>query len=180
MDSKGSVLILLVIVLALLSVLATTLVNVVYTNYTIRSLNIESKRAFYLSENELNESYVVAKKLIDEAIEDSIEKAEDYIFEYPSNSEEAEIIFANNYKQYIAVNIRNRISDCNPSVEVRNGGLVFVDETLNVLLRSTYARENNVVKITWLELIIGVPNYDNVKNGSYELEDYIKFGNWRS
>lgn len=181
MDDKGSTLVLLLIVIALISLLAASLINILFANYDIKRFNTEDKRAFYLSENGLNESYIITRKLIDEAIVDSSRKAEEYIFEFPLKEEEANDIFIINCQQYIIANIKNRInSHRNPSVEVRS---LKVDKdmlNINILLRSTYVSEKNLVKITWLELIAILPEFDHIRDGRYDIGDYIEFGDWGS
>lgn len=181
MNSRGSILVLLATVMALLSILGATLLNVVLLNYRINKLNTESKKAFYLSENGLNESYIAARKLINEAIAYSLEKVEEEMLLHPLNEEEAKNFFSLNYKQYITVNVRNEISTTtNPAVEIRNDIIEFEDEELSLLLRSTYVSENNVVKVTWAELLIGVPDYILVKDGAGAGGDYVEFGKWGS
>jgi len=182
MNNKGSVAILLVIIMALISALGASLLNVVYGNYQIKMFNKERKRSFYLSEKGLFESYVVIKGLINEAINNSLEKAEEYLEEYPLNEEAAQDIFILNYKQYIISNIQRKLATrANPSVEIRNEeNLVFVDEVLCVLLRSTYTSENNVVEITWVDIIITVPEFNHIRNGMYSGGDYVAIGKWRS
>ena len=181
MNNKGSVLVLLVIVIAIVIALGASLLNVVFTSYDIKRFNTETKQAFYLSENGLNESYVITRFLIEEAIEDSARKTEQYLIEYPLNEEEAKNIFKTNYKQYLTANIKNRINRYdNPSVEVRNSGsLLFIGDILIVSLRSESVF-NEVEKITWVELNIGVPEYEDFIAGEYDVKDYIEFGNWSS
>lgn len=180
MNNKGSVLVLLVIVIAIVIALGASLLNTVFINYDIKKFNTETKQAFYLSENGLNESYVVTRNLIEEAIDDSVHKAELYLIEYPLNYEEAKNIFISNYKQYLTSNIKNRIDRYNPSVEVRNSGsLIFISNILIVSLRSESVL-NEVERIVWVELNIGVPEYEDVIDGEYDVKDYIEFGNWSS
>ena len=179
-DNKGSILVLLIIVISLVMVLGASLLNIVFKTYDIKRFNTENKKSFYLSENGLNESYVIAYKLIGEAIDDSTEKAELYLAEYPLSVEESKNLFKNNYKQYITASIRNRINtNRNPNVEVKNTeSLAFIENELKVFLRSIYVSDNAIEKITWVELIISVPEIGDVIDGVFDVEKYIEFANW--
>ena len=181
MNNRGSVLVLLVVVVAIVTALGSSLLNIVFANYDIKRFNTESKRAYYLSENGLNESYVRTRCLIKEAIEDSVDKTELYLIEYPLNEEAAKNIFKTNYKQYLTANIKSQINrHGNPSVEIRNlGSLIFISDVLIVSLRSAYVLDE-VEKITWVELNISVPEFDDVNDEVYDVKDYIEFGNWNS
>ena len=143
MNNRGSVLVLLVVVVAIVTALGSSLLNIVFANYDIKRFNTESKRAYYLSENGLNESYVRTRCLIKEAIEDSVDKTELYLIEYPLNEEAAK------------------------------------SDVLIVSLRSAYVLDE-VEKITWVELNISVPEFDDVNDEVYDVKDYIEFGNWNS
>lgn len=180
-NNRGSVLVMLIIVIAIVFAMGTSLLNIVFINYNIKKFNTETKQAFYLSENGLNESYIAARNLIEEAVEDSVHKVRLYLIEYPANEEEAENIFNSNYTQFLTANIKTRINRCgNPSVEVRNSGsLIFISDILVVPLRSE-AVLNEAEKIAWVELNIGVPEYEDVIDGEYDVKNYIEFGNWGS
>ena len=45
-----------------------------------------------------------------------------------------------------------------------------------IFLLFRYAPE----KIAWVELNIGVPEYEDVIDGEYDVKNYIEFGNWGS
>lgn len=182
MNNKGSTLVLLVIVIALIFVLGTTALNVVMKQYEIKMFNRDAKQSFYMSETGLNESYVKACVLINDSIINALQLAEEYLTINPLNNVEAENIFITNYKLSIESNIRGRINTAaNPSVEIRNdGSLVFIDNTMTVFLRSSYIHANDVEKLTWVELIINVPEFSDVLSGVYDVKSYIKFANWNS
>lgn len=182
MNNKGSVLVLLIIVIAIVSALGVSLLNIVFVNYGIKRLNTESKQAFYLSEKGLNVSYVRACNLINEAISDSLDIANMHLLEFPLDEGGARNIFYLNYKQVICTTIKSSINaNGNPSVEVRNSdGLNFTDNSLTILVRSSYIHNDSIEKLTWVDLIISVPGYDDVVDGVYDIKDYIKFANWKS
>lgn len=182
MNNKGSTLVLLVIIIALIFVLGTTALNVVLKQYEIKLFNTDTKQAFFMSETGLNESYVKACVLINESIINALQITEEYLVVNPLNNVEAENMFISNYKLYIKSNIKGRIETAaNPSVEIRNdNSLVFIDNAMTVFLRSSYIHANDVEKLTWVELIIKVPEFSNVLSGVYDVKEYIEFANWNS
>lgn len=182
MNNKGSTLVLLVIVIALVIVLGTSVLNVVIQHYEIKKFNTDSKQSFYMSETGLNEAYVKSCILINESIVKALQIAEEYLYVNLLNEIEAANIFVTNYKLNIKSNIKNRINTAaNPSVEIRNeDSLVFIGNTLTVLLKSTYINSNNVEKLTWVELVISVPEFGDVIDGVYDVMDFIELRNWNS
>jgi hypothetical protein len=182
MNNKGSTLVLLVIVIALVIVLGASVLNVSVKQYEIKKFNIDSKSSFYISETGLNEAYVKSCVLIDESIIKALQMAEGYLLLNPPNKIEAENIFITNYKDYLRTNIENRIeAESNPSVQIWNDDtLCFIDDALTVVLKSSYLHENNIDKITGVELVISVPDFNDVSDGSYDARNYIQFQNWNS
>jgi hypothetical protein len=182
MNNKGSTLVLLVIVIALIFVLGASVLNVAVKHYAIKKFNIDSKRSFYISETGLNEAYVKSCVLIDESIIKALQMAEEHLSLNPLNKVEAENIFITNYTIYLRTNIENRIeAAANPSVEIWNDDtLLFIDDALTVILKSSYLHENNVNKVTGVELVISVPDFNDVSAGSYDARNYIQFQNWNS
>ena len=181
MNNKGSTLVLLVIVIALVMVLGASVLNIVLKQYEIKMFNSETKQSFYMSETGLNEAYVRSCVLINEAIPNAIQMAEEYLAVYPSNEIEAENIFITNYKLNIKSNINSRIKRAaNPLVETTNNTWVFIDNALRVSVKSSYTNQDNIAKLTWVDLIIRVPEFCDVKDGGYDAKDYIKFANWNS
>lgn len=181
MNRRGSVLVLLIVVIALLSALGASLLNTVFLNYGIETFNRESKQAFYLAENGLNVSYVNACNLIDEAVDDSLDMADLYLFDFPADRVKAESIFYNNYKLFIESRICGAIKSCgNPFVEVRNSdSLAFRNNLLSVAVRSSYIHTDGLEKLTRVNLIISVPRYDDVVDGVYDIKDYLEFSDWK-
>ena len=181
MNNKGSTMVLLVIVIALVIVLGASVLNIAVNQYAIKRFNNDSKQAFYISETGLNEAYVKSCFLIDESIIEALQMAEDYILLNPLNEIEADNKFSTNYKINIRTNIENRVeAAANPRVEIWNDTLVFVDNTLTIILKSSYQHENNVDKVTGVELVISVPDFNDVSNGTYDVRNYIEFQNWNS
>jgi len=179
MNDKGSTLVLLVIVMTIIIALGVSILDIAMMQYNIKKYNTEAKQSFYMSETGLNEAFVDAYKLIGEATEDSLIKAEEYLLLFPLNESEAESIFKANYKLYITVNLRNRVlKSSNPAVEVTNENpLVFVDDMLTANVMSKY-NSVNIEKITFVDLIILVPGYYYIKNNVFDISDYIMFDNW--
>ncbi len=180
MNNKGSTLVLLIIVIALVMVLGASVLNIVVKQYEIKMFNSETKQSFYMCETGLNEAYVRSCVLINESIQIARQMAEDYLTFYPLNEIEAKNIFITNYKQNIRTNIKGRIdTGGNPSVEIINSSLLF-NNVLKVPLLSSYTNLGNNAKLMWVDLIISVPEFSDVVNGGYDVKDYINFDNWNS
>jgi hypothetical protein len=181
MNNKGSTMVLLVIVIALVIVLGTSVLSVAVKQYAIKKFNIDFKRSFYMSETGLNEAYVKSCVLIDESIAEALQMADEHLVIYPLDLIEAENIFITNYMSHFRASIVNRIEGAaNPSVEIKNDTLVFKNNALTIILKSSYAHENNVEKFTGVELVIIVPDYNDVADGEYNVRSYIEFQNWNS
>ncbi len=181
MNRKGSTLILLVIVIALVIVLGTSILNVVMRHYEIKKFNTDSRQSFYMSETGLNEAYVRSCVLMNESILYALQMAEDYLAINPSDIREANNIFITNYKLNIASNIKKRIDTSkNPTVVTINSPLSFVNNSMRISVRSSYADEHNAAKLMWVDLIISVPEFDDVINGGCEVKNYIELANWNS
>ena len=63
-NNKGSTMVMLVIAVAVISLLGTSILAVTLMNYRIKLANTEMKTAFYLSESGLDRAYENAYKLI--------------------------------------------------------------------------------------------------------------------
>lgn len=179
MKNKGSTLVILVIVIAIVIVLGVSILNISMMQYELKRFNTESKKNFYMSETGLNLAYVDACKLASDAVEDSLDKANEYLLLYPLNEMEAENIFNVNYKSYITANLENSVyRGSNPTVEITNGGtLLFIGDKLTANVKSKYNSEN-IEKTTCVDLIILVPSYYYIKNNSADLLNYVSFDNW--
>ena len=85
MNNKGSTMVLLIIVIALIIVLGTSVLNVAVKQYEIKKFNIDSKQAFYISETGLNEAFVKSCALIDESTIKALQMAEEHLLLNPLN-----------------------------------------------------------------------------------------------
>lgn len=181
MNNKGSTLVLLVIVIALVMVLGASVLNIVVKQYEIKMFNSETKQSFYMAETGLNEAYVRSCVLINESIQIALQMAEDYLAVNPLNIIETENMFVTNYILNIKTNIKGRVvTAANPSVEIINSPLLFYNNVLKVPLLSSYANSGNNAKLMWVDLIISVPKFSDVLDGGYDVKDYIEFANWNS
>ena len=183
MNNKGSTMVLLVIIIALIIILGTSVLSVAVKQYEIKRVSIESKQCFYMSERGLNEAYVKSCALIDESIGDALQLVENYLIINPLDLIGAKNIFIANYRIYIGTNIKDRIEfSANPSVAVWNDRPLMFDDNdmLRLILKSKYINENKVDRTTGVDLVISVPDYGDVADGAYDVRDYIEFQNWNS
>lgn len=179
MNNKGSTLVILVIVMTIIITLGVSILNISMMHYNIKKFNTESKQSFYKSETGLNTAYVDACELINEAIVDSTEKTEEYLNEFTLNEIEIENIFRVKYRLYIVENIADAIyKKSNPIVEITNvSTLFFVEDKLTVNVKSKY-NSINKDEITYVDIVILIPKYVDVKDNAFEATDYISFDNW--
>lgn len=178
-NNNGSTLILLVIAISVIIILGTSLMNVSMMHYKIKKSNTEMKKSFYMSEKGLNTSFSIAYNLAVESVEDSIEKSNEYLLIYPSNSNEAANIFSNNFKVYILGRIESSINkNDNPKIEIINSdSLVFIDGELSISIKSKYISNDGVEATTLTDLIITVPDYDSID--TIDFSSLIYFNNWK-
>jgi len=162
---EGSILILMVIVIAIISSISVLTLNIAISQYQIKKTNSNIKRAFYLSEDGINSAALRTYSLICYACEDSADKADEYLKLYPDDIDGAEALFKNNYKLYVinrAVSIIN--SNENPSLEVVNyNNLFFVNEKLTLRVKSTYISDTGIEKSLSANLVILVPCYADIR-----------------
>lgn len=179
-NNKGSILALVVIIIAVSMLLGTSVLYITMSQMQIRKSNSELKKVFYLSENGLNQAYLRVYDLISEATEDSLEKADDYLTLYPGDFNGAGNIFNNNYKLYIISNVSNRIKDTsNPYTQVLNeGALSFVQNKLKIRVSSKYISESRVEKYTSADFIIATPNYQAIVEEDVDLSILINLYNF--
>jgi len=178
--NHGSTLIVLIITITITMVLGASLLVVTMMNFKINKANSEMKQALYMSESGLNNAYVDAYDLVNNAIIDSLEKVEEYIKIYPSNITEAENVFINSYKLFITGQITNKINDNkNPYVQVINvENLAFSIDKLTVCIQSKYYNDINILKTSSVNLIILVPDYNDAINNTIDISDVLKLENW--
>lgn len=86
LNNKGSTMILLVMAIAVISLLGTSILGVTMMNLKIKKTNTEIKQSFYLSESGLDKSYSKAYELVQEAVELSNDEAKSFIEKFrPEN-----------------------------------------------------------------------------------------------
>lgn len=78
-NNKGSTMVMLVIAVAVISLLGTSILAVTLMNYRIKLANTEMKTAFYLSESGLDRAYENAYKLIVTAVTDANDAANEFV-----------------------------------------------------------------------------------------------------
>lgn len=181
LDRRGSTLILLVMTVAVTIMLGVSLMSITLTNYKIKKVNNEASQALYMAEYGFNNSYAKTYTLVNEAVTDSINKAEEYLNEYPENAVEAENIFIDNYKLYITDRISNEICDsANPYVDIYDmEHLIFDAGCLTMRVKSKYVSKNNVVKLVAADIIVNIPDYNESINGTVDCSLLISFRNWK-
>lgn len=176
--NAGSTLILLVITIAITSVLGTSLLIVSMMNLKLKKDNTSIKQAEYLSEAGLNNAYAHAYDLVEFSIEDSLKKAQDYLEIHGSNDKGAEELFYNSYKLNIIGNIDVINNNSNPIVKIINPvQLFFIVDSLKFTLQSNYTIDD-VSQLTYVDMIIKVPNYSDVLMNSVDILDLISFDKW--
>jgi predicted PurR-regulated permease PerM len=180
LNNNGSVLILLLIIIAVIIFLGVSLMSLTLINYQIKKTNSDIKQSFYMSENGLNESYVNAHELMINAVNDSIEKAENYLLLNPVDELGALNIYKDNFKSYILSRISSSINDnSNPIIIIINAAsLYFIGDNLTVSVQSKYISPNNIEKATKVDLKIIIPNYNEAISKTVDYSKYLKFDNY--
>lgn len=179
-NNKGSVLILLTIILAVITVLGFTSMHITLTQYQIRKSNSAVKKAFYLSENGLNHAYLQVFDIICEAASDSVNKSDEFLMAEPGDFDGASDLFYSNYKLYIVSNAVNRVcSSSNPQIKISNrSGLMFINGKLTIRVSSRYLSESGIKKITAADIIILIPDYEKTKSGATDFTSLLYFNNF--
>lgn len=177
---EGSTLVLVVIIIAVVILLGTSILSITMAQYKIRKSNSDLKRAFYMSEKGLNQAYMNVYDLIDNACEDSIYKSNEYLQIYPEDIVGAINVFKINYKQYLIKNAENRIySTSNPTTNVLNSSaLIFVNEKLIIKVKSRYLSEKGIEKITVADIIVEVPDYLETQSGETDCAELLYFNSF--
>lgn len=139
-NKKGSMMLLLMIVIGILTILGTVILSVSISNYKMKLTNSRVKKNFYISDSGIE----IAEYIIKNVIKDAVEAGDDAAYEYLINldlereieDEELRIdspyinddgtinteyiereqneIFKKTYKDYIKKNIVNRIEEVRP------------------------------------------------------------------
>lgn len=178
MNSKGSTMVLLVIAMAVIIALGVSILNIAMVQYNIRNYSSEAKQSFYMAETGLNVAFSQGYALIEEAAEESLVQADEYLYLYPLDEIGAESVFNAQFKSFITYNFKNRAeSQSNPTVKVVNQNLVFSGNKLTAHLISACSTDN-IEKHVEADIIVLVPAYSDVKNNVFDAADCIMFDNW--
>lgn len=166
-NENGSTLVLLILIMAAIILMGTSLLNITMSQFQIRKFNSEIKQASYLSEDGLNHAYLRVYDLICEAAENSVNRADEYLLTMPGDMVGATNLFNSSYKSYIINNVLSRVySNSNPYTDITNkSGMIFVGEELKVNISSNYISETGLEKKIIADIIILVPDYLETKLG---------------
>ncbi|NYB74288.1 hypothetical protein HZF24_09035 [Sedimentibacter hydroxybenzoicus DSM 7310] len=171
--NKGSILILMVIIIAIISSISLTTLSIAVSQYQIKKTNSNIKRAFYLSEDGINSASLRACDLICRACADSANKTDEYVELYPDDIAVAESLFKNNYKLYVINRAASTINNGgNPSIKIINyNDLFFMDEKLTLHVKSTYVSDAGIEKSLNVNLVILIPCYADIKAGILDFSE---------
>lgn len=86
-NNKGFTLILVLLVIAILSILGTTLIGMTIANYKMKLVNTKAKQSFYLSEAGLEESYAKVYNLINDSLVVANSSVEDFLDDFSYEQE---------------------------------------------------------------------------------------------
>ncbi len=87
-NNKGSTLVLLIMAIAVISLLGTSILGVTMMNLKIKKANTELKQTFYLSESGLDKAHAMAYELVQDAVKFGNEEAKNFIDSFkPENIE---------------------------------------------------------------------------------------------
>lgn len=81
-DNKGSTLVMLVMAVAIISLLGTSILGVTMMNYKIKKTNSEIKYSFYMSESGLDRAYAEAYSVILKAVDEANKASQEKINEF--------------------------------------------------------------------------------------------------
>lgn len=171
-NKDGSTLLLMVMIIAAVIMLGTTLLGITMSQYKIRKSNSDIRRAFYLSETGINEAYLDVYDLINIASNHALLKAEEHLSLNSDDITGATDIFKSNYKQYVINNVLNYINNNgNPKIKVVTDSLKFENEKLIIKVSSKYISSGGVEKTIAADIIISIPDFVEVMSGNM---DYFK------
>lgn len=171
--NKGSVLVLTLIIITVVSSISLTTLSIAVSQYQIKKNNSSVKRALYLCEDGINNATLRVYTLVSCACADSAGKADEYIELYPEDIAGAEALFKSNYKSYVINRAVSTINiSGNPSTKVANTDeLFFIGEKLTLRIRSKYMSADDIEKSVTAELDIWVPCYRDIKTGVTDVSE---------
>lgn len=171
-NKDGSTMLLMVMIIAAVIMLGTTLLGITMSQYKIRKSNSDIRRAFYLSETGINEAYLDFYDLINIASNKALLKAEEHLSLNPDDITGAINIFKSNYKQYVINNALSYINNNgNPKIKVVTDSLYFTNEKLNIKVSSKYISSGGIEKTIAADIIILIPDFVEAMSGNM---DYFK------
>ncbi len=175
-DKKGSVMVLVIIIIAVVTALTSLMLSIAAGQFKIRKSNSELRRAFYLSEDGLNKTYLNIYELMCDASEESLKRADEYLTDFPENYAIANEVFVNSYKRYIIDNISGCAGGKNPHTKIANeGNLFFVDRKLVIEVKSTYFSESGINRYTAAKITVCIPVYEEVMAGDLNTHKNIYY-----
>jgi hypothetical protein len=176
---KGSALVLLTIIIALITVMGSAALSLTFSYFQIKKSYSEIRRSFYMSEKGLDAAYSNCHEVIKNAVCYSLPIAEDYLELYPSEMNEAESVFKENYKLYILNHMSEIKSTYNPSIEISNeDALAFTGESLTADIASCYISEKDVKQSVGYQLVVKVPMLSDVSMSTENFTFLISTENW--
>lgn len=172
-------LVLVTVILGAMMMLGFTCLHIASTQYQIRKSNSEVKKAFYISESGLNYAYVQIYELVCDAAADSVGKAYEFLLSYPDDPEGASDLFYNSYKINVSSNVYNRVKlSSNPVVKVIACSGLFMGGELTVRISSKYISDSGIVRTTYADIIVLVPDYQKTKTGAIDFTSLVYFNNF--
>lgn len=187
-NSKGSTLVILLITTSVIILIGTAVLYLATTNYKMKKLNSDVKRAFYLAEAGIDEAYIIIKEFINDALNYAEEKAT------VGETQNLNSIYSNEFKNYIKGECKentsnkgliNALND-NKSYEIYKDGYPEVNAIMNeynngflIEIQSIYAKDK-IKRIIVMKCTVDVPQnfHSNLyNNASYE--HIIKIVHWK-
>ncbi len=182
LNERGSTLILMIMVITLTIGAGIALLSVTMINYKISVSRKIIKQSLYMAELGINNSYVRAYRLTEDAVSESLKKSNEYLADNPADYAGAEIIFKDNYKLFVQSQINSRVSDiANPNVQILNLSTLYFDtNTMTASIMSKYQSDKNDMKAVSAKLIFKIPNYYEAADGKIIYKDIVSLKNWNT
>lgn len=178
---KGSSLIYVIIVSAILFILSSSIIAVTVSDYKLRIKNNQRVKNLYGSESGLQEAYAKVGTLIDEAIENANKEVNRENKKATENSgkpleyKDKNSLFKKAYKKFIRYNIVSTIENgdylskfhVKPMIKILNKESQEIEfnnkDELNLVVQSTFKNKDNnrIIKTTFN---ISTPDYNNIES----------------
>lgn len=121
-NNKGSTLILVIFVLAILSTVGTALLGVTLTNFKMKTINTKAKQNFYLSEAGLEEVYSKVYNLIDSSFE-------------AGNTAALNLVNSFNYDEELMKEIMGTDS---PYIKIEDGNYNVDEDNIDIMMNTEF------------------------------------------